>query len=107
MQEGAHHLAALDEAVTGRRKQRAIAKKPRPDGLQVLIEEIVANNPKIKAAELLKALRSDQCSRVIESINDADGIIEWHDEKNQAGTSPISGLKDRLTRARKRSRGRA
>jgi hypothetical protein len=96
------NMAALDEAVSGKRRQRAIAKKRRRDGLQLRIEEIVAEHPDIGTRGLLAALRTDQHGGVIEHISDEDdGTIEWCDENDPAGTAPISGLKDRLSRAKK------
>lgn len=75
------------------------ARKPRPDGLRTLIEGIIANNPKIKSAELLEELRSRIGEGVIESVT--DDHIGWRDKNHPAGTSSITGLKDRLSRARK------
>lgn len=101
LHEGAIRLAALDEAVSGRRRQRANAKKPRRDALQLLIEAIVAKNPKITVTELQDKLRLHEHGDVIETIGDTDGVIEWHDGNHPAESSPISGLKDRLSRAKK------
>ncbi len=75
----------------------------RPDGLQVLIDEIVANSPDIKPKQLLEELRRLESGDVIDNINDDEGTIEWRDENNPAGISPISGLKDRLSRAKRKT----
>ncbi len=102
VKEVSESLAALDEAVSGKRRQRAIAKKRRQDGLQLLIEEIVAKHPDIRTPGLLAALRAHQHGGVIEHIDDEDeGTVEWCDENDPAGSAPISGLKDRLSRAKK------
>lgn len=98
--------AALDEAVTGKRRQRENAKKPRPDALQLLIESILSEHPGVTAAGLLVEMRKPEHGDVIDSIDDVDGVIEWRDENNPAGTAPISGLKDRLSRARKKTSSR-
>jgi hypothetical protein len=102
LSEGAIHLAALDEAITGKRRQSANGRKPRPDELQLLIEGILAARPDIKLASLLGELRRSQDGEVIDNIDDAEGVIEWRGKNNPAGTAPISGLKDRLSRARKK-----
>ena len=100
--DGIIHVAALDEAVTGKRRQRENAKKSRADGLQILIEKIVSARPDVKPSNLVNELRTHIGGNVVESIDEAEGTIEWRDENNPAGTAPISGLKDRLSRARKK-----
>jgi hypothetical protein len=82
------------------------SRKPRPDGLQVVINEIVAARPEIRQAELLNELRSRQGAGVIDYIDDAEQVIEWRDKNQPAGKSPISFLKDRLSRAKKKRRSR-
>lgn len=104
MLEGGMHLAALDEAITGWRKQRKIAGKPRPNALQRLIEEIVLKYPEIKVSELLEKLRAESDGDVIERVDDEN--IEWHDHNQRIKDSPIAGLKDRLSRARKTIKSR-
>jgi hypothetical protein len=95
------HLAALDEAVAGHRRQRAYAKKPRTDGLQEFIFELLREAPKLTFAELLARLRSVESQGIIDTVNDDDKLIEWHDKKEPAGTVSFNALGSRLSRARK------
>lgn len=92
---GAH---AKDLSVSQARK----GKRPRPDGLQRLIEEIVARHMKISLAALIAELHLHEHGAVIDTINEDEDVIEWHDEKHPGAAAPISGLKDRLSRAKKR-----
>jgi len=85
-----------------RNRQREAARKERPDGLQTTIVNILKNNPKLKTSEVLEELRRISGNGVIENVNDAEGVIEWHDEQEQAGNTAISAIKFRVTRARKK-----
>ena len=89
-----------------RNNNRAAAKNRRPDALQTLIEQILTKKPSLTAKEALEILRQHEGKEVIDSINDAENIIEWHDTKHPAGDSPITGLKDRINRARKTIKSR-
>jgi len=104
MREGGFHLAALEEAVTGERRQRANAKRPRPDALQILICEIVANEPEITVTELLAVLNKYPRGQVIDEITQDE--ICFVQDGHGGNSAPVSGLKDRLSRARKRIKSR-
>ncbi len=82
--------------------QRQRARKPRPDGLQLIIEQIVAGQPNIGTEQLMRELRKQEGSGVIERIDDVQGGIEWRDSKHPAGSTEKRALKDRLYRARKK-----
>lgn len=100
MQDGALSMAALDECATGKRRQSANAKKSRADALQLLIIDILEKAPSIKPADLLKELRKLEGQGVIDEITDDDIFFI---EKGHGGKSAlISGLKDRMSRARKK-----
>jgi hypothetical protein len=96
-------LAAQDEATTGRRRQKQIASKRRPDALQELIISLVQKTPSISVKNLLKALKSMDGelsdAEVIEEITDDE--IYFIENGKGGNIAPISGLKDRLTRAKK------
>lgn len=100
LQHGALHIAALDELKTGSRRQRSIARKSRPDALQSLILGIMKSKPGMKPRELLEVLREYEGGPVIDEITE-DKI--FFIQNGQGGKSaPISGLKDRMSRARKK-----
>lgn len=101
MTNGAMHLVALDEAVTGKRRQRANAKKSRSDELQILIETIMATLPSIKPVGLLDELRKQEGGGIIEEITD-DDIFFINKDGHGGESAKVSGLKDRMSRARKK-----
>ena len=74
-------------------------RPPSGDALQHLIEEIVAGRPTISALALLARLGDLQHQGVIEDID--DGRVWFVDARGAGSSASISGLKDRLTRARK------
>ncbi len=79
---------------------KEIAKKDRSDDLQGLIIEIMAGNLRMKPPELLEALRKHERGPIIQDI--IGGTIEWLDKNQRVKDTPISGLKDRMSRARKK-----
>jgi len=81
-------------------RQREISRRDRPDGLQELLIELVRQQPDISTADALDALREAEGGSVIDHVS--DGMIEWRDENNPAGETPIRALPSRLTRARKK-----
>ncbi len=82
-----------------REEQRERARTPRePHPVDMLIERIVRQNPKITERGLHNALRKQVGSGVIAAIDERE--IEPEDDK--APTIKLSGLKDRLYRARKK-----
>lgn len=93
----------LKAAVISQRLRRA-ASAPRPDRLQALIVEIVEKSPTITCPALLERLRQCAGDGVVEEIDDDE--IWFVDGKGKGEHTPISGLKDRLTRAKKKVRSR-
>jgi hypothetical protein len=76
----------------------------RGDALQGLIEEIVSARPAISASALLEQLREFQYQGVVTDIE--DDKIWFSDARDASRSAPISGLKNRLTRARKSAKSR-
>jgi hypothetical protein len=88
-------ISPLDE----RARLRSRASKPRTDALQKLIIEIVTAKPDITQADLLHDL--ERCAALHDVINEIeDGEISFNDD-GVLKSAPVSGLKDRLTRAKK------
>lgn len=80
--------------------QSETASRLRPDVLQQLIVESVEKNPAITWKELLRELEQhEHDGGVITSIT--DDVIEWVEPDGPVRSAKISGLKDRLGRARK------
>lgn len=71
------------------------AENRRPDDLQKLIEDIAKANPKITCPQLLEELKKHKHGEVIERI-EAEEI-----RLTNGKTVAVSGLKDRLSRAKK------
>lgn len=95
--------------------QRAFSRKggnaPRCDALQSLIEEILDENPKITPGQLLIALSGARGAGTITSIDkeadvkaDEPRLIHFVDDDETPKPSPLSGLKDRLFRAKRKLR---
>jgi hypothetical protein len=74
------------------------------DALQQIILKIVEKKPSITQPELVEQLRAHQHDGVIDDIGDADISFRTHTGKLK--TAPLSGLKDRLSRAKKAIRSR-
>jgi hypothetical protein len=102
IKDGALHVVALDEAATGRRRQRAISRKPRTDGLQSIILEVMRNKPSVTVSELIAQLRLYPTGEIIDGINDDDETIDWHDTRHLTTSTPFSALKHRMSRARRK-----
>jgi hypothetical protein len=60
----------------------------------------VQQNPKIHQQELLHALRADIGKGTILSVNVQSNTIQFLTETGKIKTAPISGLKDRLSKAK-------
>lgn len=76
------------------------ASKPRPDPLNTLIHEVLTDNPAMTEKEVLEALYEHERSGVIEEITE-DEI--YYIKGGKGGfTAPISGLKDRVSRIKKK-----
>lgn len=92
----------LDAEVTrwDRKRQREIARRDRPDALQKLIIDIVIRNPDASKAEVLGALEGKCRCGVVEAFH--EDLIEWTDSSGKARETPISAIKDRISRARRK-----
>ncbi len=75
---------------------REIAGRPRPDCLNTAIGAIVNREPRISENGVLAKLQALDRFTVT-----ADANIEWVEEAGDKKSSPISGLKDRVSRAKK------
>lgn len=85
--------------VVRKNQARHAARAPRFDPLRHLIETLVAESPAITCTLLLSKLSQHVGSGVIEDIDDETiGYVV----DGQGKSLPISRLKDRLTRARKK-----
>jgi hypothetical protein len=88
--------------------QRAAAKNPRPDALQRLIIDIVAKVPAISSNRLLSGFRDLAAepgkSDVVFEVDETE--VHFFEGEHKTGKAKISGLKDRLRRARKTIKAR-
>ena len=85
---------------THRRLSRFGGSSKKTDALQEVILEAVQKRPAITVKDLLKHLRSRQCLRqVVDDIDDE--AISFTDRNGHSKEAPVSGLKDRLFRAKK------
>jgi hypothetical protein len=93
--------------------QRAFSRKggkaPKRDALQALIQEIVIQKPKITAGQLLYRLKGDWGAGIVTSIEEESDVrggetrmIHYVDDSRTPKTASRSGLKDRLSRARRK-----
>ena len=80
----------------------------RCDALQSLIETIVVENPKITQGQLLRELRRDRAVGIVTSIDEESDTladeakeINFVNEDGTPKTASVSGLKDRLSRAKR------
>jgi hypothetical protein len=80
------------------KQQSKSAKNPRPDPLSDLIKKIVDKKPDITAKSLPDELEKYKGHGVIDDIDETE--ISYY-VKGKEKESPISGLKDRLSRAKK------
>jgi hypothetical protein len=101
---GVDAVTLLKRAITTRQQavsddQRRRASMPRePDPLDKLIETLVAETPNISAKKLEATLRREIGKGVI--ANMSDNHIDLADRSR--GPVKVSGLKDRLTRAKRK-----
>jgi hypothetical protein len=97
-------VTLLKRAITDRQQavsdeQRRRASMPRKaDPLQQLIEQMVRKRPEISRKELERALQSEIGKGVILDIDDTDILLT----EDKSDPAPLSGLKDRLTRAKQK-----
>jgi hypothetical protein len=102
-------VAALEEAETNRgiflsQLARKGGRAQKLDALQELIVGYVRRISDITEPKLQDMLTRDRHPAVISDI--VDGKIEFNDRNGRAKSAPISGLKDRLYRAKKMVRSR-
>ena len=83
---------------------KAAAQAPRTDALQEIIISVAEKNIDISVLNLTDKLRAMAGVGTIQDIEEQ--TIYWTDKNGNTQTSPISGLKDRLTRARKKINSR-
>lgn len=79
-------------------KQRINSQKERPDALQSLIDNIVTRKPTISITDLIDALVKEINFGVISGFEDEN--IEWQDKNGRIKDTPVSALKDRLSRSK-------
>ncbi len=95
--------------------QTAFSRKggraPKCDPLQGLIREIVLAKPKITQGQLLRELKSNRVAGVISKIDEQSDVkadepkmIHFVEDDGTPKTARVSGLKDRLSRAKKNIR---
>ncbi len=109
---------SFDQALADAEKTMAIVqsafsrkggKAPKRDALQAIIQEILIQKPKITAGQLVYTLKSDLGAGTVSSI-DAESelrggeprMIHYFDDNGTPKTASLSGLKDRLSRARRK-----
>jgi hypothetical protein len=86
------------------REQRRRAQRPRADRLQELIIALVRSNPGLSYWDLLTALKSLERKGVVQEVTEEE--VWWTNENDFSIRTWITGLKDRLSRAKKRIRSR-
>ena len=99
-------MAAADEAATGRRRQRANARRQRPDAMQAFVLEVLTSEPAMHTKTLLQKLRSIEGLEPavtggfkVESVTDV--IVEWSAKGTPAAETTVAALPSRISRARK------
>lgn len=79
-------------------RARNAGRAPKKDALQALIEDLVEENPNITEPQLRVLLTRQRFPGLIEDVDDED---IWFKNKNgRSKAAKISGLKDRLSRAK-------
>lgn len=95
--------AAMTAIKRGASRKAGSAKKG--DQLTLLIRPIVAKHPEITLTELKKQLLAHQYFKGVIDVSEEEILIEVKKGKrNQTISFPLSGLKDRLSRAKKEVR---
>ena len=102
-------VAALEEAETSKgiflsQFAGKGGRADKPDALQELIIEYARTVPTITERELREKLTRERHPEVISDIE--DGEIDFNDRDGRSKSALVSGLKDRLSRARKKVRSR-
>jgi hypothetical protein len=83
------------------RFSRMGGKAHKQDALQRLIVEKVQQNPKVHQQELFHSLRADIGKGTIVSMDVQSNTIQFWTETGKLKTVSLSGLKDRLSKARR------
>jgi hypothetical protein len=106
--------AKFPEKHAARKFQIAFSKKggaaAKTDALQNLIREIARENPDIHERQLRYKLKKDSTGVVSRVDGENDVLtgdtpkIHFTDDRGRAKTAPLSGLKDRLSRAKARNK---
>jgi hypothetical protein len=78
------------------------ASNPRQDPLNTLISEILTDNPAMTEKEVLEALYDFERMGVIEEIDKEESLIYYIKDGRGGFSAPISGLKDRVSRIKKK-----
>jgi hypothetical protein len=91
----ASHLAAEALSI----EQRAKARRTRTDALQTEILSILRTNPSISWKQVLQRLEAKVGEGVVVTITDYE--IQWTTHGGALRESPIAGLKNRVSRAKK------
>ena len=86
----------------GDARRRSLSRKgghaPKTDALQLLIQNCVREEPNIGQRKLWHQLKKHLSLGVIMAIDDHE--IQFLDRNEKLKTAPVSGLKDRLSRAK-------
>lgn len=100
------HYEALE--IGERAKKRCLSQQARKggiaermDALQELIEEFVNSNPTLTARQLEDKLRANQDIEPIQDVDDE--VVSFTTSDGRTKKAMLSGLKHRLTRARKKT----
>jgi hypothetical protein len=80
------------------RRQKELARKPRSDALQQIIIEILHKDLTLTARQVLHRLEGYTGMGVIESVSEDN--IEWIGKNGHIKDTPVTGLDDRIRRAR-------
>ena len=78
---------------------RKAGSAPKADALQVFIKQLVSRQPSMSLTELVKMLEEQQGLGFIEDIDKHE--LSFIGGRKGSKTVPISGLKDRLSRAKR------
>ena len=92
--------AERHKAIFKRSYALEIASKERPDRLQEFIMAALERDPHLTAPKLHELLRKAQYTGSIRLVT--DGIVEFNDRDGREKQAAAAGLKDRLSRARKK-----
>ena len=97
-----YYEPSLRQKVLSEQARRARQSR-KPDALQLLIIEFVRRNPSLTASQLLDKLREQsQVGSVIDGIEDGQILFRQRIGNHEfLKDAPVSGLKDRLSRAKK------